>query len=179
MLEYLSRRYALALYRVGEEKSKVEEYLNDLKQISDLITNNSELLDAIKHPKISTSRKKEIFKNIFQGKIDDNLLSFLLVLIDKNRIIYLDEIITELEKIDLEKNNKIIAEVKTVILMDDVQKKTLISKLQGIYKKQIILREELDKSIIGGVFVKVGDDVIDGTVKSKLEEMKKIMLKGK
>ena len=64
-----------------------------------------------------------------------------------------------------------------MIPLDESQKKQLISSLEKKYDKKVILKEEIDKSVIGGVYVRVGDDVIDGTLKSKLQEMKKLMLK--
>ena len=74
MYEYLDKRYALALYEVAEEKGKVEEYLNDLREICDLIDNNKDFYEVIKHPQISTRKKKQTFINIFKGKIDEELL---------------------------------------------------------------------------------------------------------
>ncbi len=53
----------------------------------------------------------------------------------------------------------------------------LVAKLENKYSKKILLKQEIDKSIIGGLYVRVGDDVIDGTVKSRLDDMKQIMLK--
>ena len=65
MYEYLDRRYALALYTVAEEKGKVEEYLRDLREIVELIDNNEEFQQIIKHPQISTSkRKRHLLKSL-------------------------------------------------------------------------------------------------------------------
>ena len=63
MFEYLDRRYALALYEVAEEKGKVQEYLNDLREICDLIDNNKDFYEVVKHPQISTKQKKKTFIN--------------------------------------------------------------------------------------------------------------------
>lgn len=177
MYEYLDRRYALALYEVGEGKGKVEEYIEDLKSIVNLMKTDSDFLQVIKHPQISTSKKKEIFKDIFSGKIDDDLLSFLLILIDKDRLLYLEEKLKEMEKIHLERHNTLIAEVRTAVPLNENEKQELASKLEKKYDKKIIIKDEVDKSIIGGVYVRVGDDVIDGTIRAKLLEMKKLMLK--
>ena len=65
MYEYLDRRYALALYEVAEGKGKVQEYLDDLREICDLIENNHDFYEVIKHPQISTRRKKKTFISIF------------------------------------------------------------------------------------------------------------------
>jgi F-type H+-transporting ATPase subunit delta len=176
MNEFVEKRYALALYEIAEPKGKVDEYIRDLKTIVDLMKNDKGFLQIIKHPQISTSRKKEAFEELFKNRIDSQLLSFLFLLIDKNRIDTLDEKLKEMEKIKLERNNQVIAKVKTVVPLDEEDRKNLIEGLNKKYNKKIILDEEIDKSIIGGVFVMVGDEVIDGTIKQKLEKMRKIML---
>lgn len=176
MQEYLDSRYANALFEVAEPKNKVDEYISDLKQVDELIKSNDELYQITVHPQISTSRKKEVFASIFGDKIDKELLSFLLILIEKKRITELQGIILEIEKVRLEYNNQVTAVVKTVIPLSDSQKTSLIDKLKAKYKKSIILQEIIDNSILGGVYVRVGDDVIDGTIKNKLAEMKKLML---
>ena len=82
-----------------------------------------------------------------------------------------------MENIYLEKNNTAVAKVKTVVDLKDDEKKSLVLQLEKKYNKKILLEEEIDESIIGGVYVQVGNEVIDGTVKSKIDEMKKLMLK--
>jgi F-type H+-transporting ATPase subunit delta len=177
MYEYLDKRYALALYKVAEEKNKVKEYLGDLRAICDLIDNNSDFAEVIKHPQISTKKKKDTFVKIFKGNIDEELLSFLLILIEKDRILYIREKLNEMEKIHLERENTIIAAVKTAVPLLESEAEILKNNLEKKYDKKIIMTTEVDKNILGGVFVRVGNDVIDGTVKSRLDEMKDIMLK--
>lgn len=177
MYEYLDRRYALAIYEVAEKKGKVDEYLRDLREICDLIENNKDFYQVIKHPQINTKKKKEIFVDLFKGKIDDELLSFMIILIEKNRILYLKEKLNEMKKIDLERKNIIKGIVKTAIpiLPEELEKLKVI--FEDKYDKTIIFDAEVDKSVLGGVYVSVGNDVIDDTIKSKIEEMKELMLK--
>lgn len=177
MYEYLDRRYALALYEVAEERAKTEEFINDLSDVLNIISENEELLELIKHPKLSTTKKMELFENIFRGKLDEEVLSFLLVLIEKNRLLNLKGILEEIKKIHLEKNQTLIAVVKTVVPLNVDERDALIKNLGLKYNKKIILNEEIDKDIIGGVYVRVGNDVIDGTIKSKFEEIRKLTLK--
>lgn len=176
MQEYLDRRYAQAIFEVALDNNKVEQYIDELKEIQQLIVTNKEVNQIINHPQISTSRKEEIFKSIFQGKVDKEILSFLLVLLEKKRITELNAIIIQIDKIRLENDNKIIAIVKTVVPLKDNEKTALIGKLNAKYKKSIILQEHIDESILGGVYVRIGDDVIDGTIKNKIQEIKKLML---
>ena len=177
MHEYLDRRYALALYKIAEEQGKVEQYLQELTNVVELIGGNDEFSKLIKHPQVSTSSKKKLFKDIFTNKIDENLLAFLLILIEKGRILELEGKLRQFEKITLERNNTVIAKIKTVVKLQQDERDNLIHKLEKKYNKTIMLEEELDESIIGGVYVQIDNEIIDGTIRSKLDEMKKIMLK--
>lgn len=175
MFEYLDRRYALALYEVALEKGKVNQYIKDLEEICDLIDSNEEFYEVIKHPQISTNKKKKTFINIFKGHIDEELLSFLLILIEKDRILYLREKLNQMKIIDLEKKNTVSGVVKSTIPLTQKEFDDLVNKLEVKYNKHIILEQVIDESILGGVYVRVGNDIIDGTVKSKLEELKDLM----
>lgn len=177
MYEHLDRRYALAIYQLAEEKGKVLEYISEIKQVVELIKANEEFQSIIKHPQISTVRKKEIFTKVFKERLSEDVLSYLILLIEKDRILYLEEKLIQMEKIHLEKNNTMIAVVKSVIPLQDSQIEQLKDKLSKKYNKKIIIQTEIDKKILGGLYIRVGDDVIDGSLKIKLEEMKKIMIK--
>jgi F-type H+-transporting ATPase subunit delta len=177
MHENLDRRYALAFYQLAEEKGKVLEYLNELTEIIKIIHENEEFLRIIKHPNLSTSKKKQLFESIFKGRIEDIILSFLLIVIEKNRILEVDGILKEIKKIHLNRNKILDAYIETVVPLTNEERDELINKLQKRYNKTIILREQINEAIIGGVFVRVGNDIMDGTIKSRLEEMRKLALK--
>ena len=176
MYEYLDRRYALALYEVAEQKGKVDEYLGDLREICELIENNKDFFEVIKHPQIGTKQKKKTFINIFKGKIDEELLSFLLILIEKDRILFLKEKLKEMEKINLEKLNVLQGIVKTTVPLEENEYNSLVDKLEKKYNKEVILKKEIDPGILGGIYVRIGNDVIDGTVKTRLDDLEKLML---
>ena len=179
MFEYLDRRYALAYYEVAEEKAKVEQYLQDFRELEKLILTNTDIIQLINNPQISSSRKQELMKDVFKGKVNDDLISFINILIDKKRIHTVSGILSETEKIYLEKKNTVVAKVKTVISLDAAEKEELITKLKVKYNKNILLEEELDDSIIGGVYIKIGDDIIDGTLKYRLNQIHELMMKDK
>jgi F-type H+-transporting ATPase subunit delta len=146
MYEYLDRRYALAIYEVAEKKGKVDEYLKDLREICDLIDNNQELKQVIRHPQINTTKKKQLFVDVFKGKIDEELLSFMIILIEKNRMLYLREKLDQMEKIDLERKNIIKGVVKTAIPLLPEELEKLKNIFEDKYDKTIIFDTEVDKS---------------------------------
>jgi F-type H+-transporting ATPase subunit delta len=177
MHEYLDRRYALALYEVADKKGKAKDYIDTLGEILGIINENVDFIEIIRHPHLSTSKKKEMFENIFKGRVEEDILSFLLILIEKDRILTLQSILEEMKKIHLERNHTLAAFVKTVVPLLEEERTALIQKLQAMYSKNIILNEEIDTDIIGGVFVRVGNDVIDGTIKAKFDQIRKLTLK--
>lgn len=179
MYEYLAKRYALALYQLGEEKNKVEEYIGEFREVSVLISGNAEIQQILNHPKVSTARKKEIFSELFSKRLDSDLLSTLFLLIEKDRISDISEILKQLDEIHLQRNNTVEVLVKTVIPLIETERSSLLEKLANKYHKKIILVEEIDRAIIGGVYLKVGDDVIDGTVQNKLDSIQKLLYKEK
>lgn len=94
-------------------------------------------MKLIRHPQVSTSSKKKLFTDIFRDKIEEDLLSFLLVLIDKGRILQLEGKLKEMEKINLERNNTVIAKVKTVVSLQDDEKKSLVENLEKKFNKKV------------------------------------------
>lgn len=125
MYEFLDKRYALALYNVAEEKGKVDEFIRDFEDIVYLFKNNEECKTLISHPNISTKEKRDTFIKMFEGRIDEHLLSFLLILIDKGRIEFAEEKFKEMKKIYLKRHNALTAEVRTAIPLDKRRGRTL------------------------------------------------------
>jgi len=160
MYEFLDRRYALALYNTCVEAGNVELVLEDLKEIVDEMKNNEGLIKIIRNPQINKYNKKRIFKELFKGSIEDELLSFLLLLIEKGRILYLKEKYTQFRLIYLEHNNTVIAKIKSVIPLDENQREAIKQKLEKRYEKTIILEEQIDESLLGGIQLTVGNEVI-------------------
>ncbi|MGL5616911.1 MAG: F0F1 ATP synthase subunit delta [Sarcina sp.] len=177
MDDQLIKSYALAIYDIAEENNKVDKYLENLNEICSLITKNSDLHNFIESPKISTKVKKDLIRKQLIDQVDKDLLSFLLILIEKNLFIDLNEVLDEMRKIYLEKHNQVTAVVTTVTPLTEEQKAKLKVNLEAKYNKKIILKTKIDKSILGGIFIKANDEIIDGTFKTKYDELRALMLK--
>ena len=81
-----------------------------------------------------------------------------------------------MEKIHLEKLNVLQGIVKTTIPLEENEYNSLVEKLEKKYNKEVILKKEIDPEILGGIYVRIGNDVIDGTVKTRLDDLEKLML---
>ncbi len=174
MYEFLDRRYALALYEMCKEAGNIETVLEELGEVVEEMDNNEGLIKIIRNPQINKHNKKRIFEELFKGKIEDELLSFLLLLIDKGRILYLREKYNQFRLVYLKNNNTVVAKIKSVIPLNHNERETIKSKLEKRYEKTVIIEEEIDKSLLGGMLISVGDETIDGTIKTKLMDLKNI-----
>ena len=81
-----------------------------------------------------------------------------------------------MEKIHLEKLNVLQGIVKTTVPLEENEYNSLVDKLEKKYNKEVILKKEIDPEILGGIYVRIGNDVIDGTVKTRLDDLEKLML---
>lgn len=174
MYEFLDRRYALALYEMCCEAKNVELVLEEFGEIVEEIYKNEGLKKIIKNPQINKFNKKRILEEIFKGKIEDELLKFLLLLIDKDRMRFLSEKYNQFRLIYLKNNNTVVAKIKSVVPLNENQRESIKNKLENRYKKNIIMEEEIDESLLGGVLISVGDEVIDGSIKAKLLDLRGI-----
>ncbi|MGL5616339.1 MAG: F0F1 ATP synthase subunit delta [Sarcina sp.] len=179
MKEYLDRRYAIALYEIAKEHDSINEIILEFGQVCDILDEHKELKEIIEHPQISSSEKKSVLKSIFKDKINKDLYNFLELIIDKDRTKELRGVFDQVEDVLLVKSNKVKATVKTCVKLDEEQRKLLIEKLENKYHKEVILEEKIDESIIGGVYLKVGNDVIDGTLSHQYTEMEEAILNNK
>ncbi len=172
MAGVVDKVYAMAIFEIAVEKNMLDDYKSELDAISVVFKEQKDFFEFFRSPRIRKDKKKEVINNIFKDKVSDDILNFLFVLIDKKRGYRIDGIAREFSILYDEKNKIVDAHVKSVVELDDNTKKNLISKLSDISGKHIRLTCEVDKSIIGGLWVKVGDKVIDSTVKEELKRLK-------
>ncbi|WFD10606.1 F0F1 ATP synthase subunit delta [Tepidibacter hydrothermalis] len=172
MAKLVASRYANALFEVGISEGTTASLNDDLKVIVDLFNENDDFLKILKAPLISKEEKKALVENIYQDKTSLEMMNFLKVLIDKDRIGIIDEIFIEFNALINESNNILEAVAITAVPMSQKDLNNLKAKLSESKGKNIILTNEVDESVIGGVLVKMGNEEIDGTIKTRLEKLK-------
>lgn len=171
MGKLVARRYAVALFETGIDLSKVDEFYKDLQGIKGTIELDSRLIDILSHPKIRDGEKKSMLEELFKSSVEKETMNFLYILVDKRRQGNILEIIDEFNT--LYKDHKGIVDVVaiTAVSMDPKAKEDLSQSLSKKLKKEVNLVNQVDPSVLGGVFLKIGDKLIDGTVKGHLDSM--------
>ena len=167
----VAKRYAGALFEIAQEQNQVSRFHSELKLIAEAIESVPEAQAYLDNFLISPKEKKETLQMIFADKVSPILLNFLLLLTDKRRESYVGAIFTafsmlydEVEKI---KNT----ELYTAIEVSSEEVKALAEKLSAVTGYTIRIVPHVDSEVLGGVKLRIGDRIIDGTLKKQLERL--------
>lgn len=167
--------YAEALFQLAKEKGKVKEYLESLKEILGIVEQNKEYTEFLSSPAIPLTKRLDAVDEAFLGKVPDDIVSLLKILIKNGRILNLKECIGGFLKLEMIFSNALKAEVVSSVPLTDEQKLKLKEKLEKKYSKKIDAAFYEDKSLIGGIKVVIEDEVLDGSVKKRLENLKEVI----
>ncbi|WP_026477372.1 F0F1 ATP synthase subunit delta [Alkaliphilus transvaalensis] len=171
MAELVAKRYAGALFEVALPIRKEQLFKEELLTLLEALTTNPNFDQLLKSPLIQAQEKKNILTTIFQGKISQEVLNFLYILVDKRRLNYIQEIIHEYKSMVDSAQNIVEATAITATPMSREDVLRLQEKLSATSGKNVTLKNEINHEIIGGVLIKLGDKVIDGTIKNRLAQM--------
>lgn len=172
--ETIAKRYSRAL--IESAGSEVDAIRNDLGLINETINSSSDLKNVILNPTFNEEKVEEIIGDIFSSKISEKTLNFLKMLIKAHRMDIFEDITYWYCEFDDELKNKLKVSATSAIVLNDETKERLKHKLEAKFKKTILLNYAVDESIIGGLIIKANDKIIDGSIKSKYERLKKSLV---
>ena len=165
----IAGRYAKALFEVAAASKNEDRVSQDLELAEPLI---KKLESSLNSPAFSIERKKTLLAEALKGKVLDATLRFFQLLIEKRRFNLWSLMQVRFEKIHLEKKNKATADVFVWRSMDAATRKNLEAQLAQFAGKQVELNVQEDSSLIGGIKVRLGDWVMDSSLRGRLERMK-------
>ena len=172
MIDVIANRYAEALFQLSEEENITKEIYNELHDVVEVIKNNKELDNVLKSPLVAKNEKTQLIEALFNNKINNDLKNFLKILVEKGRISSLKSIELTFKELLNDKHNIIEGTVISAIALTEKQVKELEEKLSKKYNKNVTLENEVDQSILCGVLVRLGNTQIDGSVKTRLNNIK-------
>jgi F-type H+-transporting ATPase subunit delta len=173
----IARRYAMAVFDLARRNSTIERTLEDVKAIAQLFSNRR-LAYLLREPKIPTQRKEKAIRQALADKVLPTSLNLALLVVQRQLVDYMPAIAKELEQLVLDYNNQAIAQVTTAAPMDEQQRALVQKALERMVGKSIIMQTRVDPSILGGVIARVGDEVIDGSVRYRLSALQRRLLDG-
>ena len=172
MINVIADRYAQALFEVGEETQTTSELYQELSELVDIFNENKDLYNFSKSPLIGREDKKNVMQNIFKNQLSNSMNNFLKLVIDKDRISAIENMKESYKSLLNDKNNILEGTAITAVKLSEKEIKDLEKNLSIKYNKNVTLNNIVDETILGGVLVKLGNEEIDGTVRTRLSKMK-------
>jgi F-type H+-transporting ATPase subunit delta len=169
----LAKRYAKALFSLGREDGLYSQYGQEVGEFADFCRDNPDFIHAISNPVFAVEDRKKVLDYVLdQSRFSDMTVHFISLLLDKNRIGAIESISEYYLRLTDEASNIAEAEIITARPLKDEALHTIIESLEGLISKKIRSNVREDDGLIGGVVVKIGDLVLDGSVKAQLEGLK-------
>ena len=171
----VARRYAAAIFDIARKQNTIDRTLEDVQQIAKLFSNRK-IAFLLLEPKVPAQRKEKALRDAIQGRALPTSLNLALLLVQRNLVEYPPNIASEFEQMVRDYRNEAVADVTTATQIDATQTRTIQQALEQRTGKTIVVRPHVDPSILGGVVARVGDKVIDGSIRYRLSVLEQQML---
>ena len=170
-------RYAESLFDLAKEENKVTHYLDDIKLVGEVLDSDPQIVQFFNHVLIENDKKIQLLDQSFKGNVDQYVLNFLKLLVQSRRIRYIDDIVKSY--INLSNQYLGIEEgmIYTPYELTDQQIQDIEKAISQKENKKVTLKVSIDPSLLGGIKVQIANRIYDGTIKNKVEMLKKELLR--
>jgi len=166
----VAKRYAKSIFNLAHEKGKLENTYEEVNILVEVFKNDQIALDFLTNPVLSFSKKKEVFDNILKSMLKPFTMSILYFIIKQKRASLLMQIFEEYNLLYRKEMKIMYVDLITAKKANDELKNIIVKRLGQ--EQNILLNERIDKSVLGGVLIKVNDRQFDSTVKSYINKIK-------
>ena len=163
--------YGTALVEAAREVGKEDQILEEAQAVVQLIEDEPDLHQFINYPGVSADEKKEVLKNIFEGRICEELLNFLYILVDKRRTMNFGRIIKVYKSLIEKEEGVSYGTVYSVVKLSDERMAELEEQTSKLLQMNVKLENELDPSLLAGFKILVEGKIIDASYRKKFDEL--------
>ncbi|MFC0216399.1 F0F1 ATP synthase subunit delta [Paenibacillus chartarius] len=169
----VAKRYAKALFDLAQEQGIVSQVEEDLSAVITIIKENVELNQLLLHPNIESSAKTNMLKQLFEGRVSEAVLGTIILLVTRGREEVLPYVLADYVQIASEALNQATAYVTAPYELSDADKASVAEHFGKLSGKTIRVHTTIDKSLLGGIKVRIGDRLYDGSLSGKLNRLEK------
>ena len=167
-----ARRYSKALFNLARERNELDEIDASLAVVTQTASASPELMTVLHHPLITRERKKEVLAQVFSGQIQPDVQNFLFLLVERDRASIIPNVAQEFARLVDEYRMVTDAEVVSAVPLSEEQQNAVVQRLQASTGYTIRLQTRVDENILGGLVIRVGDKLMDGSVATQLQKMR-------
>jgi F-type H+-transporting ATPase subunit delta len=169
------KRHAQAVFQLALERNEVDKWKSDLNTIASIF-GDPQVMAIMENPKIHFREKQRMINQLLPG-FSQLALNFAYFMVSKQRLSILNQVVAEYEKMANSYHGVEHARVITAVPIEKEEQEKLSERLAEITGKRILFTSEVNPSIIGGFIARVGDKLIDGSTRAKLEALKKRLIR--
>ncbi|MHC4579099.1 MAG: ATP synthase F1 subunit delta [Planctomycetota bacterium] len=172
----VARVYAEALSDLGEDQDNLPRIVDDLHAVRRLFDEDRTFREFFGSPRLDPTAKKRILQTALGERIDRPVMGLLHILVEKRREMLLDNIADEFQRHRDLREGRLHAYVTTARPVDDDQQAEIVSRLERATGKSILIHQRIDPRTLGGIRIQFGDRVIDGTVRRRLQQLRRVLV---
>jgi F-type H+-transporting ATPase subunit delta len=176
-MEELAQVYARSLFQAALENGKLDELREQLGQFADALEQNRELAVFFFSPYFSTTEKREALDTLLDGA-DELFVNFLSLLIENHRMPVIFRIRGEYERLWEEENRTLPVEITSAIALDDATTESLGKTIGERAGRKVTLAARVDPDILGGIIIRVGNSILDASIRNRLEQLRRHVAQG-
>ncbi len=175
----IARRYAKALILIGKEDGQAENYKAELDGIIDMLNQNPDFEQTVKNPLFDSAKRKKLFSTVIGSMDLSNVMrSYLNLMFSKYRFDRIREISEHYNKLNDELQGIVRADLISASELSSEAYDQIRQSLAKMTGKEVVLKTQQDPEIIGGIVTKIGDLVLDGSIKTQLKNMRESLKRG-
>ncbi len=164
--------YAAALMSLAKSKELTERFAEDVRGLINIMDESPELKQFMGNPVIKPEDKKAVIQRMVGEQIDPFMRNFLMLLIDRGRIIFLEQIGKQYLSLLRELNQTVLAEVTSIVELNEDQKNTVRERVKSMTgAREVEIETKIDPSLLGGVIIKIGSQIIDSSLQGQLRRI--------
>lgn len=175
MTNVIAKQYAQALFSLAQEQQQLDNMYQDLQLLQKQMESEASFYTFMKHPSITKDDKKQVLDTVWKDQVQPYVLNLLKLLVDKRRFSYIKEIIQCFFTLYREEKNIVVAKVMSAKALSDDELSNIVGMLEKKFQKEIELTYHVQEKLLAGVKIIVDGDVMDYTLKHRLENLRKAL----
>ncbi len=177
MAKLVSQTYGEALVELANEEGIASSMLEEIQSVREILKSNPEFVKLMLHPGIAKQEKLQVVDNVFKGKVSDQLTGLIRIVVENERFKEIDSVFQYyIDKVK-ESQGIGVVYVTTPLELSDKEKSNVVAKiLETTDFKTVEMNYSIDKSLIGGMIIQIGDRYVDSSIRNRLDDLTKELL---
>jgi F-type H+-transporting ATPase subunit delta len=168
----VARRYASALFELAQEKGQIDQVDHELGMVAGMVESNSQLKAVVEDVLLAPQVKRDLVEKLFAGKVSPLVMNFLSVVVTKRREAYLPQMYRSFLDMANAVRGIVEVEVRSAVALSEEMAANLEQKLVSRLGKRVKFQTQVAPELIGGLVVRVGDELMDGSVRTRLRRLR-------